>query len=519
MKMVRSLLILTLGIALMTGCGFFGGKSSKEGKKTERGSTVSKGKLGKPNFNKPFKPKFKIPVTVERVTRGRMFAYLQARGTVVPIKELEIKPEMSGRIYYTQKWLEGDEVKKDEILARMDARELNRNIELSKLQLESAKAEINPASANLAQAYKDEAFKKAMFERGAISKYEYDQSILARIQRKNAFESTLKSIRSRTMELQRIKQDEEKVPVTIPYSGVLLPARQNVSIAQRSTEETDLTLFNGQTIAQGTILCRLANIDQVYVALDVPAKDLVEVEIGQEVELEVYTKSAMVYIGKVGDISTALNSTTRTYTVNVLVENPQHELRPGMFAKARIITEERLDSISIPRELVLLRNNRQVIFVAKEKPIEEEVKSATDELKLPQSNEDQPSNKKIPLADNKGFEKTAAAAEAQTDDISEEIASATGDIADATDEEMFDEEEEPIKEQEPDLIAEERVVSVGIENRENIEITEGLNEGDLLVVLGYETLTDDIDINITIRDAEFLGGNESSKTITTPEAK
>ncbi len=510
MKMVRSFLILTLGIALITGCGYFGGKSNKAG----QGSKLSQGKPGG-NFGKPQKPKFKIPVTVERVTRGRMFAYLQARGTVVPIKELEIKPEMSGRIYYTQKWLEGDEVKKDEILARMDARELNRNIEISELQLESAKAEINPASANLAQAYKDEAFKQAMFERGAISKYEYDQAILARIQRKNAFESTLKTIRSRQMELQRIKQDQEKVPIVIPYSGVLLPARQNVSIAQRSTEETDLTLFNGQTIAQGTVLCRLANIDKVYVALDVPAKDLVEVEIGQQVELEVYTKSAMVYIGKIADISTALNSTTRTYTVNVLVDNPAHELRPGMFAKARIITEERLDSISIPRELVLLRNNRQVVFVAKEKPIEEEVKSATEELQLPQTNDDQPSNEKIPLASNKGFEKTASAAE----DISPKIAAATDDISDATDEELFDEEEEPVKKEEPDLIAEERVVTVGIENREKIEIIDGLQEGDLLVVLGYETLTDDVDINITIRDEEFLSGDDSTKTTTESDAK
>ena len=50
------------------------------------------------------------------------------------------------------------------------------------------------------------------------------------------------------------------------------------------------------------------------------------------------------------------------------------------------------------------------------------------------------------------------------------------------------------------FIAEERVITLGIENRERVEIVEGLQAGDLLVVLGYETLTNGVDVNVTLRE-------------------
>ncbi len=446
---------------------------------------------GKGTFDKPEKPKFKIPVTVERVKRGRMYAYLQEVGTIVPIKEIEIKPEMTGRIYYTKKWMEGDEVEEGSLFANMDDRELKLNINEAELQLEIAKASVRPASANLAQAIKDEEFKAAMYKRGAISKAEYDQAVLLRIQRENAYQQALKEIEAREMALKKMKQELEKVPIVIPFDGVLLPAKQSLVNTQKEGGETDLTLMNGLMVGSSSVLCRLADIEQVYLALDVPAKDLVEVEIGQEVEIDAFSRSGRNYRGVVKEISTALNANTRTYTVNVLINNPEHELRPGMFAKARIITEEKLDTISIPRDLLILQNNQDVVFVAKEKP-SDQIKNATGEQQFkPISDQKEPS-----VAQSGSFEKIAVASE---------------DVQSPTPEEnleAFADSEAEISKR-PPMIAEKRVVTTGIENRKYIEIIDGLKEGELLVVLGYETLTDGVDISVNIREDEFLREDNS----------
>ncbi|MBZ0255765.1 efflux RND transporter periplasmic adaptor subunit, partial [bacterium] len=299
----------------------------------------------------------------------RMYAYLQAVGTVVPVQEIEVKSEMAGRIYFTKKWKEGDEVKKGDVIASIDDRELRLNINEAELNLNLAKNSIPSARAELDQAKKDEEFNRAMLERGAISKAEYEQAVLSRIRQENSYEQTEKNVDARRMSLQKLQQELETVEVTVAFDGVLLPPNQSVS--SQPGNEADLTQMEGTIIGSQAVVCRLANIDKVYVALDIPAKDLLMVQVGQDVELDVYSRIGRQYKGTVADISTTLNSSTRTYTVNVLVDNPEHEMRPGMFAKARIITEEKKDALSIPRELVLLRNNRNVVFVAVEKPADE----------------------------------------------------------------------------------------------------------------------------------------------------
>jgi len=501
MKRLQFGISLVLCLTFLGSCGWFGEGSDAKGK--------GRANRSESNWGKPKKPSFKIPVTVEQIDRDRMYAYLQAVGTVVPTKEIELKCEMPGRIYYTKRWMEGDQVEKGEVLATIDDRQLRLDLNEAQQQLYLAKAALEPARAQLEQAKKDEEFKKIMHERGAISKAEVDLAVLTRIQREHSFEEAKQNIETRRTAVERLKQELEKTEIVVPWNGVLLPSSQNISTTGSSGENTatDLTLNQGQQVGSAQVLCRLATIDKVYVALDVPAKDLTEVEKGQEVELEIYSRSGTEYRGVVKDISTALSASTRTYTVNVLVDNPNHELRPGMFAKARIITEERLDAISIPRTMVQLRNNRHVVFVVKEKQ-EDETRSPV-ERQEGEGREAPP--RQIAMAgktdSSRGSGNTAYAAD---------ITSSTGEnqieINPDLEPEAIEEEtpDNPFDDENVTWVAEERVVQLGIENRENVEIVSGLREGEYLVVLGYETLTDGVDVNVTLRDDENSRLNTSA---------
>ena len=479
-------LVLSLLVALLTctlGCGWFGGSSGPQGQMM--GMTGGQ-------FGKPERPKFKIPVTVQTLKRGRMYAYLQAVGTVVPVKEIELKPEMTGRVFFTRRWLEGDDAKKGNIFAAMDDRELKLNINEAELQLEIAKAAVKPASAQMMQAYKDEQFRKTMFERGAMSKAEFDQAVLTRIQRVNMYEETLSNIESRRMSVSKLKQELEKVNITFTFDGVLLPANQSINTNQKEGQVADLTVLQGQMVGQSAVLCRLANIDEVFVALDVPAKDLLEIQVGQDVELEIYSRVGHSFTGKVYDISTALNSGTRTYTVNIRVENKEHMLRPGMFAKAQIITHEKQDALSIPRNIIQVRNNREVVFIAKPKPQPEE-NAPPDSSKPSGTPTPSPAGDK-PVVTSDASQKIAYAAEPP------KIDEATSD--DPSTLEKDEEVGSDTAKDEVEMIVEEREITRGIENRESVEVVEGLREGEMLVVLGYETLTNGVDVNITIQNDE-----------------
>ncbi|HQP97056.1 MAG TPA: efflux RND transporter periplasmic adaptor subunit [bacterium] len=461
--------------------------------------------------NGPKKPEartFRIPVTAQLLARGSMNAYLQAFGTIRPLKEVELKAEMSGRIYFSKRWEDGDYVEPNTLLAKIDDTTIQLDLREAERALEMAQQDLIPARATMERRIKEEESSKKMFERGAYSEVQYEQARLSRIQSESQHQQALTTIETRRTQIEKMKEDLRKTDILAPFAGILLPAVPPTA-GDASAQETDLTLLEGTLVGSGQTVLRIADIRQVVVELDVPAKDIDFVKIGQTVELGIYSKDGRKYVGTVRDISSTLNPTTRTYTVKVIVDNPLTELRPGMFSSAQIITETRLDAISIPRDLVMLRNNQYVVFVVEKKELTEELSpaSATDTVSAP-TKETEPSDTPTPAGDDssnpdKPSSSGIAMAEAVQDASGSEI-EATDTVQDATDE--IEESAEPVA----IMVAKQRVVTLGIENRERVEIADGLKDGDLLVVLGYETLTDGVEVNASIRgqDAGLEQQNE-----------
>ena len=67
--------------------------------------------------------------------------------------------------------------------------------------------------------------------------------------------------------------------------------------------------------------------------------------------------------GKISVVDPVVDPTTRTFRAVAVVDNPKGLLRPGMFVKAEIVVESRADVVLVQRELVLMRGNREVVFV------------------------------------------------------------------------------------------------------------------------------------------------------------
>ena len=170
--------------------------------------------------------------------------------------------------------------------------------------------------------------------------------------------------------------------------------------------------------------------------------------------------------------------------MNVLVDNPNHELRPNV-CQGTHYHERETDAVSIPRSMIQLRNNRNVVFVVVPK-IMDEIYGATDTIDLPDT-------EALPLAERNPRQLVMAGKTDQASFATDHPNRAgAGQI--------------PTKEELETMewIAEERVIEKGIENREKVEVVSGLMEGDLLVVLGYETLTDGVNVNVNIREEDPL---------------
>jgi HlyD family secretion protein len=108
----------------------------------------------------------------------------------------------------------------------------------------------------------------------------------------------------------------------------------------------------GEVVAPGQAIVRLADLDHMWLRVYVPETELDRVKLGQEAEVRIDADPTKIYRGKVTEIAQDAEFTPKNvqtvaqrvklvFGVKVEVENPEHELKPGMPADARIRTGPR----------------------------------------------------------------------------------------------------------------------------------------------------------------------------------
>ena len=93
----------------------------------------------------------------------------------------------------------------------------------------------------------------------------------------------------------------------------------------------------GQSVEPSTTLVQIVNLDRLWLEAQVYEREMRFVAPGQPVQLEARAFPGEVFRGKVDRVGDVLDEKTRAVTVRVLLPNPGHRLKPGMFATARII--------------------------------------------------------------------------------------------------------------------------------------------------------------------------------------
>ena len=139
----------------------------------------------------------------------------------------------------------------------------------------------------------------------------------------------------------------EKAPVQSPLSGIV--GRTYVDI--------------GQNVAQQTPIALVINMDKVKIALDIPEKYLPRVSLGKQARISVDAYPEEEFSGEVTKISPVVDLTTRSAPVEITLDNPQHLLKSGMFAKVRLILEEHKNVPVILKEAVIGKELDLYVYV------------------------------------------------------------------------------------------------------------------------------------------------------------
>jgi RND family efflux transporter MFP subunit len=109
----------------------------------------------------------------------------------------------------------------------------------------------------------------------------------------------------------------------------------------------------GDTIAAGAPVIGVLDLDPVKVRVAVPESEIGKVQQGARATVSIPSLDGRSFEGKVEAVGVAADPASRTYTVKITVPNPQHVLRAGMVAEARIYGSAIVNAITVPGDAVV----------------------------------------------------------------------------------------------------------------------------------------------------------------------
>jgi RND family efflux transporter MFP subunit len=97
--------------------------------------------------------------------------------------------------------------------------------------------------------------------------------------------------------------------------------------------------------------------------IKLPEKNLSNVKVNQPIRIMNYTLPDDTLMGKITQLSPAIDPDSRTFKGSVIIENPNLLLRPGMFVRGELIIARKDSVIVIPKDIILSKQRGQTVFI------------------------------------------------------------------------------------------------------------------------------------------------------------
>jgi membrane fusion protein (multidrug efflux system) len=246
-----------------------------------------------------------ITVEASKVVETQLPLGIAAVGSLRSEESVILRPEIAGRVSEIL-FTEGQRVTKGQPLIRLD----------SSVQ----RAELEQVKANLV-------LSKSKFDRAVDLQNKGFISSQARDEADNNYRVSQAAVELATARL-------SKLDLKAPFSGVM--GLRHISV--------------GDYVKDGQDIANLEQIDSLKADFRLPEIFLKQVAAGQNLQITLDAIPNRFFNGKVLAINPLLDANGRSIVVRAQVANPKNELRPGMFARVRLLASENRPSLVIPEE-------------------------------------------------------------------------------------------------------------------------------------------------------------------------
>jgi len=258
-----------------------------------------------------------ITVEAVKVATVSLPQTITAVGSLRSDESVTLRPEVAGRISAIG-FQEGQRAAKGAMLVQLDTA--------------VPEAEVQQARANL-----------------TLAKTKYDRAVdLARSnfissQAKDEADNNLK-IAAAALQLAEAKL--AKMQLKAPFSGII--GLRSVSV--------------GDYVKEGADLVNLESIDPLKLDFRVPEVFMRQVAVGQSLQVQLDALPGKTFEGKVLAVNPLIDAAGRAVVIRAVVRNPDTSLRPGMFARVRLITRDAKDALVLPEQALVPQGDQQFVY-------------------------------------------------------------------------------------------------------------------------------------------------------------
>ena len=262
-----------------------------------------------------------IPVEISLPTRGDVYAVYSGTAPIEAFAEADVIAKVDGEIrdIFAE---EGDDVRKGQVLARLDG---------DRLRLELGESE-----AKLRKLQRDYERNLDLKGKGLISVGDFEKI-------KFEMDALQASFNLAKLEL-------DYTQIKAPIKGV---------IAERYIKL-------GNTIKVGDPMFRVTSLEPLVVYLHVPEREYRNIEAGQVVTIEIDALQGEPIIASVSRVSPIVDPETGTFKITVEIIDQERRIKPGMFGRISIVYDKHENALQLPRSALVEDAGQTSVFVVED---------------------------------------------------------------------------------------------------------------------------------------------------------
>ena len=259
-----------------------------------------------------------VPVETSAPIRGDVYAMYTGTAPIEAFAEADVIAKVGGEV---RELLveEGDEVRKGQVLARLDGERL--------------RLELNESEARLRKLQRDYERNIDLKSKGLISDGDFEKI-------KYEMEALEAAFNLAGLEL-------DYTQIRAPIAGV---------VAQRFVKL-------GNTISEGEALFKVTSLDPLVAYLHVPEREYRNIDPGQPVGIEIDALAGETIAAAVSRVSPVVDPQTGTFKITVEIVDLQRRIKPGMFGRIGVVYDVHNDALQIPRSAIVEDQGESSVFI------------------------------------------------------------------------------------------------------------------------------------------------------------